>query len=39
VFLPPAQFEAWFLSTAHTDSDIRRTGRAVGESLAQAFAD
>ena len=33
VFLPPAQFEAWFLSTAHTDADLRRTARAIGEAL------
>jgi glutamate-1-semialdehyde 2,1-aminomutase len=38
VFLPPAQFEAWFLSTAHTEADLRRTARAVRESLAAAFA-
>ncbi len=38
VFLPPGQFEAWFLSTAHTDADIRRTARMAGESLAAAFA-
>ena len=25
VFLPPAQFEAWFVSTAHSDADLRRT--------------
>jgi glutamate-1-semialdehyde 2,1-aminomutase len=37
VFLPPAQFEAWFVSTAHSDQDLRRTARAVGESLAEAF--
>jgi len=37
VFLPPAQFEAWFVSTAHTDSDLRRTARAVGESLREAM--
>lgn len=36
VFLPPAQFEAWFLSTAHTDADLGRTIRAVEESLAAA---
>ena len=35
IFLPPAQFEAWFVSTAHTDADLRRTARAVGESLAE----
>jgi glutamate-1-semialdehyde 2,1-aminomutase len=38
VFLPPAQFEAWFVSTAHSEQDLRRTARAVGESLALAFA-
>ena len=38
VFLPPAQFEAWFLSTAHEDADLRRTARAVEASLAVAFA-
>jgi len=38
VFLPPAQFEAWFVSTAHSDQDLRRTARSVGESLAEAFA-
>jgi glutamate-1-semialdehyde 2,1-aminomutase len=38
VFLPPAQFEAWFVSTAHSDADLRRTARAAGESLEKAFA-
>jgi glutamate-1-semialdehyde 2,1-aminomutase len=38
IFLPPAQFEAWFVSTAHGDADLRRTARAAGESLAEAFA-
>ena len=38
VFLPPAQFEAWFVSTAHTEADLRRTARAAGESLSKAFA-
>jgi glutamate-1-semialdehyde 2,1-aminomutase len=37
IFLPPAQFEAWFLSTAHTDADLRRTARAVGETLREIF--
>jgi glutamate-1-semialdehyde 2,1-aminomutase len=37
IFLPPAQFEAWFLSTAHTDADLRRTARAVAESLGSIF--
>jgi glutamate-1-semialdehyde 2,1-aminomutase len=39
VSLPPAQFEAWFVSTAHTEADLRRTARAAGESLAAAFRD
>jgi glutamate-1-semialdehyde 2,1-aminomutase len=38
VFLPPAQFEAWFVSTAHSETDLRRTVRAVGESLAVALS-
>ncbi len=38
IFLPPAQFEAWFLSTAHGDAEIRRTARMAGESLSAAFA-
>jgi glutamate-1-semialdehyde 2,1-aminomutase len=38
VFLPPAQFEAWFVSTAHSDADLRRTARAVGESLGETAA-
>ena len=36
VFLPPAQFEAWFVSTAHSDADLRRTARMVAESLRAA---
>jgi glutamate-1-semialdehyde 2,1-aminomutase len=38
IFLPPAQFEAWFVSTAHGDAELKRTARAAGESLAEAFA-
>jgi glutamate-1-semialdehyde 2,1-aminomutase len=37
VFLPPAQFEAWFLSTAHGEKEIRKTARAVEESLRLVF--
>jgi glutamate-1-semialdehyde 2,1-aminomutase len=37
VFLPPAQFEAWFVSTAHGDADLTRTVRAVGASLAEVL--
>ncbi len=33
VYLPPSQFEAWFVSTAHTDADIEQTLDAVKKSL------
>jgi len=33
VYLPPSQFEAWFLSTAHSDVDIAQTLEAVAKSL------
>ena len=35
VYVPPSQFEAMFLSAAHTAEDIRRTADAVRESLAR----
>jgi glutamate-1-semialdehyde 2,1-aminomutase len=35
VWLPPSQFEAAFLSTAHTDEDIRQTVEAAREALAK----
>ncbi len=38
VFLAPAQFEAMFFSTAHSDADIRRTAKILGESLRVALA-
>jgi glutamate-1-semialdehyde 2,1-aminomutase len=31
VYLPPSQFEGWFLSAAHTEHDIARTVRAAKE--------
>jgi glutamate-1-semialdehyde 2,1-aminomutase len=34
ISLPPAQFESWFVSTAHEEADLRRTARAAGEALA-----
>ncbi|MGH9441999.1 MAG: glutamate-1-semialdehyde 2,1-aminomutase [Thermoanaerobaculia bacterium] len=37
VFLAPAQFEAMFFSTAHSDADIRKTARVLGESLRVAL--
>ena len=33
VYWPPSQFEAAFVSTAHTDDDIDRTVEAIAESL------
>lgn len=34
IYLPPSQFEAAFLSTAHTDEDIRQTITAAKETFA-----
>jgi glutamate-1-semialdehyde 2,1-aminomutase len=33
VLLPPSQFEAWFLSAAHTDADIETTVEAASEAF------
>ncbi|KIL44576.1 glutamate-1-semialdehyde 2,1-aminomutase [Jeotgalibacillus soli] len=33
VFLPPSQFEGWFLSTAHTKEDVEKTLHAVEASF------
>src|SRR5262249_34888264 len=30
VYLPPAQYEAWFLSAAHSEADVERTVEAAG---------
>jgi glutamate-1-semialdehyde 2,1-aminomutase len=38
VHLPPAQFEAWFLSAAHGDEEIALAAEAAGHSLAEALA-
>ncbi len=38
VFLAPSQFEAMFVSGAHTDEDIQRTLAACAESLEVVFA-
>jgi glutamate-1-semialdehyde 2,1-aminomutase len=35
VYFPPAQFEAAFVSTAHTEADVEATNRAAGASLAK----
>ena len=33
VFLPPSQFEAWFLSSAISDKDIQKIAEAVDKSM------
>ncbi|WP_299671739.1 glutamate-1-semialdehyde 2,1-aminomutase [uncultured Polaribacter sp.] len=33
VFLPPSQFEAWFLSSAITDKDIKKVAEAVDKAM------
>ncbi len=38
IYPPPSQFEAWFVSLAHTPEAIERTCRAATESLAEALA-
>jgi glutamate-1-semialdehyde 2,1-aminomutase len=38
VYPPPAQFEAWFVSTAHTDAAVDRTLEAAAEALDEALA-
>jgi glutamate-1-semialdehyde 2,1-aminomutase len=38
VHLPPAPFEAWFLSTAHGDEEIDLAATAAAESLREAMA-
>ncbi len=33
IYLPPSQFEAWFVSLAHTEEDIRKTAEAAASAL------
>ena len=33
IYPPPSQFEAWFLSAAHTDADVARTIRAARDAM------
>jgi len=33
IYLPPSQFEAWFISVAHTQSDLDRTIEACGNAF------
>jgi glutamate-1-semialdehyde 2,1-aminomutase len=36
VYLPPSQFEAWFVSTAHSEEDVERTLEAASIAMARA---
>jgi len=38
IYLPPSQFEAWFLSAAHTSREVNRTVRAAKEAFKRAAA-
>jgi glutamate-1-semialdehyde 2,1-aminomutase len=33
IYPPPSQFEAWFLSAAHTERDVRATLKAAREAM------
>jgi glutamate-1-semialdehyde 2,1-aminomutase len=33
IYLPPSQFECWFVSAAHSEDDIRTTAESVGRAL------
>jgi glutamate-1-semialdehyde 2,1-aminomutase len=38
IYPPPSQFEAWFLSAAHTEADVRKTIRAARAAMREAAA-
>jgi glutamate-1-semialdehyde 2,1-aminomutase len=38
VYLPPSQFEAAFMSAAHTEEDVNRTIEAAKQAFATATA-
>ena len=33
IYLPPSQFEAWFVSTEHRDAEIEATAAAAAEAF------
>ena len=35
IYLPPSQFEAWFVSAAHTSAEIDRTVEAARDAIAE----
>ena len=37
IYPPPSQFEAWFLSAAHTDRDITKTIAAARSSMKEVW--
>lgn len=39
IYLPPSQFEALFLSTAHSEDDIKRTINAAGKIFSEQFKE
>ena len=39
VYLPPSQFEAWFLSLAHSPEDLQQTLAALGQAFATIMAE
>jgi glutamate-1-semialdehyde 2,1-aminomutase len=39
VFPPPSQFEAWFLSGAHTEKDVEKTVKAARAALVGSTGD
>ncbi|MEA2641141.1 MAG: glutamate-semialdehyde -aminomutase [Chloroflexota bacterium] len=39
IYPPPSQFEAWFVSLAHTDVDVAQAVQTVGAALAEAASD
>ena len=38
IYPPPSQFEAWFLSAAHTEADIAKTIRIAKTAMKEASA-
>jgi glutamate-1-semialdehyde 2,1-aminomutase len=38
VYPPPSQFEAWFLSAAHTAKDVDKTIKASGAAMKEVAA-
>ena len=39
IYLPPSQFEAWFLSVVHTDEDIDKTIDGIGKVLKEVRSE